>query len=206
MNHSNSVFIKRFRMKIELDGIAKWLDEARPASAEPVAAELASAEPTSAESPVQWLPWNHRLSGHHAHAKWESFRNEMDASVFACLADREGCRQLMRDLSHRADFVPEATWLAIGKNEAGLDTPLATIQGLRSGPVQGSIQNIGVVPNWRGRGLGNELIRRCLAGFRDTGCRNVTLEVTTHNLAAIRLYESVGFRSVQTVFKYCYLY
>jgi len=201
MNHSNSVFIKRFRMKIELDAIAKWLDESRPCGDGAYGAQAYGAELS-----MQWLPWNHRLSGHHAHAKWESFRNEMDGSVFACLADREGCRQLMRDLSHRADFVPEATWLAMGKNEAGLDTPLATIQGLRSGPVQGSIQNIGVVPNWRGRGLGKELIRRCLVGFRETGCRNVTLEVTTHNLAAIRLYESVGFRSVQTVFKYCYLY
>ena len=80
-----------------------------------------------------------------------------------------------------------------------------TIQGLRVGPVLGAIQNIGVVPDWRGRGLGKELIRRALGGFLDTGCRTVSLEVTTHNLSAIGLYQSVGFEIAETVFKYCYL-
>ncbi len=199
MNTSHSVFIKRLRMQVDLSGIAQWLDSFRP--------EIAAQSNSSREQgQVVWLPWHSKLIGAHAQAKWESFRHEMDGSVFACLADREGCRQLMRDLAGRTDFVPEATWLAILRDEQGNEQPLATIQGLLANHGYGSIQNIGVIPSWRGRGLGKELLRRCLSGYRDNGCRSVSLEVTTHNLAAIRLYESVGFRVIETVFKYCYLY
>lgn len=199
MNTSHSVFIKRLRMQVDLGGIAKWLDSARPEV-------VAQSDSSRGRGQVVWLPWHSKLIGGHAQAKWESFRHEMDGSVFACLADREGCRQLMRDLAGRTDFVPEATWLAIFRDEQGNEQPLATIQGLLANHGYGSIQNIGVIPSWRGRGLGKELLRRCLSGYRDNGCRSVSLEVTTHNFAAIRLYESVGFRVIETVFKYCYLY
>lgn len=199
MNTSHSVFIKRLRMQVDLSGIAQWLDSVRPEVVVPSDSSVGLGQ-------VVWMPWHSRLIGPHAQAKWESFRQEMDGSVFACLADREGCRQLMRDLSGRSDFVPEATWLAMLRDEQGNEQPIATIQGLRSSPSYGSIQNIGVIPSWRGKGLGKELIRRCLSGYRDNGCRHVSLEVTTHNLAAIRLYESVGFQVIETVFKYCYLY
>jgi ribosomal protein S18 acetylase RimI-like enzyme len=84
----------------------------------------------------------------------------------------------------------------------GKDKGVGTIQGLRSGPGHGAIQNIGVVEAWRGRGVGKELIRRALRGFYLTGCRMVTLEVTTHNFRAIELYESVGFTTIETLYKY----
>jgi ribosomal protein S18 acetylase RimI-like enzyme len=126
----------------------------------------------------------------------------MDGSVFPCLADREGCRQLMRDIATKNAFVSESTWLAVEQPGTPWETALGTIQGLRTSPIQGAIQNIGVIPNARGRGIGRELIRRALLGFHAAGCRNVTLEVTIHNLAAICLYRSVGFVRFETVFKY----
>jgi len=107
----------------------------------------------------------------------------------------------MRDLSQRANFVPEATWLAMGQQPGGLETPAGTIQGLRLDGKLGAIQNIGVVPAFRGRGIGQSLLRLALRGFRDSGCTEVQLEVTVHNLGAIRLYESMGFRYTNTVFK-----
>ncbi len=151
---------------------------------------------------VELLPWHMKLLGMHATAKWDSFRKEMDGSIFPCLADREGCRQLMRDIAAKSTFVPAATWLAVEHPGTEWEVPLGTIQGLRTGAVQGAIQNIGVVPSARGRGIGRELIRRALLGFQAAGCRNVSLEVTVHNLAAISLYRSVGFVRAETVFKY----
>lgn len=155
-----------------------------------------------ATAPIELLPWHPRLVGLHARAKWESFRNEMDGNVFPCLADQEGCKQLMRDITSKSNFVPEATWLAVCQPGSPEETVLGTIQGLQTGPALGAIQNIGVVPASRGRGIGRELIRRSLQGFRDAGCRIVTLEVTVHNLAAIRLYQAMGFVYAETVFKY----
>jgi ribosomal protein S18 acetylase RimI-like enzyme len=141
----------------------------------------------------------------HAQVKWESFRQEMDGNVFPSLANREGCRQLMRDISTKTTFVPEATWLACTKGLTGKDEGIGTIQGLRSGALHGAIQNIGVVASWRGRGVGKELLRRSLRGFYLTGCRFVTLEVTTHNLRAMELYESVGFQRIETLYKYSFI-
>jgi hypothetical protein len=151
---------------------------------------------------VDFLEWENRLVLPHALCKWESFRREIDANVFPCLAEREGCKQLMRDIAQKDNFVPEATWLAYLR-PVGTRTiqAVGTIQGLRTNSQNGAIQNIGVVPDFRGKGIGRELIRRSLIGFRSQGCRYVNLEVTIHNLGAIRLYESIGFAKVETVFK-----
>jgi ribosomal protein S18 acetylase RimI-like enzyme len=176
-----SVYFKRYRMRIDL----------------PIqtGAELV-------DSRLCFLPWQEKHLELHALAKWESFRREMDASVFPCLGDREGCRQLMRDLSQKSSFVPEASWLVVADLGEAEETPVGTIQGLRTELFEGAIQNIAVVPKWRGNGIGRELIRRALLGFSTAGCKQVRLEVTIHNHAAIRLYENVGFRKVETVFKY----
>lgn len=176
-----SVFFKRYRMQVELP---------------------CRIGERKSDDGVELLAWHPKLLGSHALAKWESFRNEMDGSVFPCLADREGCRQLMRDIATKNTFVPEATWLAVECPGTELEVPLGTIQGLRTGTVHGAIQNIGVVPGARGRGIGRELIRRALLGFQAAGCRSVSLEVTIHNLAAIGLYRSIGFVRTETVFKY----
>jgi GNAT superfamily N-acetyltransferase len=176
-----SVFFKRYRMRTDLP---------------------CRIPERTIQDDVTFLPWHPKLLGMHALAKWESFRNEMDGSVFPCLADREGCRQLMRDIAGKNSFIPEASWLAVEGAGTEWESPLGTIQGLRTNPLQGAIQNIGVVPAARGRGIGRELIRRALLGFLAAGCRTVTLEVTVHNGSAIRLYRSVGFQRLETVFKY----
>jgi [ribosomal protein S18]-alanine N-acetyltransferase len=154
---------------------------------------------------LRFEPWAERQLGQHSSAKWESFRHEIDATVFPCLGQRDGCRQLMRDMVGRNNFLPEATWLALEQRTSGpfgLGTkPVGTIQGLRSNATEGAIQNIGVVPASRGQGIAKQLLARSLLGFREVGCLSVHLEVTIHNLNAIKLYESLGFVYVETVFK-----
>ena len=139
------------------------------------------------ESVFRFVPWSEKVLGQHALAKRDSFRLEIDANVFPCLGDRDGCRQLMRDISLRANFVPEATWLAIADPEGKPEVPAETIQGLRLNTKEGAIQNVGGLPQFRGMGLGRELRQLSLQGFRETGCCKVNLEVTIHNTGAIRL-------------------
>ncbi len=151
---------------------------------------------------VTLLPWSTNLLRDHALVKFESFRNEIDANVFPCLARKDGCRDLMRDLTNRKDFVPEATWLAVVPSESTPRwSPIGTIQGIVSTPRQGAIQNLGIIPEYRGKGIGSSLLDAALQGFESIGCTHVSLEVTVQNSAAIRLYHSVGFRIAQTVFK-----
>ncbi len=55
------------------------------------------------------------------------------------------------------------------------------------------IQTIEVLPAMRGRGAGNELLRRIEDSVRELGARSIWLHVDSQNTGALRLYESRGF-------------
>ena len=55
------------------------------------------------------------------------------------------------------------------------------------------INNIAVHPDFRGRGLGEALLKHVLSRVRDEGAVFVSLEVRVTNAAARRLYERLGF-------------
>jgi [ribosomal protein S18]-alanine N-acetyltransferase len=55
------------------------------------------------------------------------------------------------------------------------------------------IQTIEVLPAMRGRGIGNELLRRIEDSVRHLGAQAIWLHVDSQNAAAIRLYESHGY-------------
>ncbi len=180
-------YIKRYRMEVRLDRVP---------------AEAWSEVPEG----YQLLAWHPRLLTQHADIKWESFREEIDVHVFPCLGERDGCRRLMREISSRKDFVPEATWLACRLSDFHLTLPQSpdacgTVQGLMTSGREGAIQNLGVHPQFRDLRIGRALLSAALHGFREVGCRYAHLEVTVQNTAAIRLYERFGFNRVETLFK-----
>jgi ribosomal protein S18 acetylase RimI-like enzyme len=175
-------YFKRFRMEIRLEQVA--LDKLP---------ELEG---------ILFFPWSSALLNKHAGVKLDSFRDEIDSHIFPCLAEKEGCRSLMREIANRSNFAPAATWLAVRRSEFDQEVqPCGTVQGLLSSPREGAIQNLGVHPDFRGMGIGRALIIHALRGFRDAGCMFANLEVTVQNTAAIRLYERFGFRRVETLFK-----
>jgi ribosomal protein S18 acetylase RimI-like enzyme len=75
------------------------------------------------------------------------------------------------------------------------------VQGLFDDRRQGGIQNLGVVPEYRGRGLGRALLLRALDGFMSVGVRRAFLEVTATNGPAVHTYRAVGFRAVKTLYR-----
>ena len=149
----------------------------------------------------RFVPWNEALLDVHARTKFRSFRSEIDARVFPCLGDLEGCRRLMKEIRGKSGFLAAATWLVVCNGATGDLEWCGTIQGVVDRHGSGSIQNIGVVPGHRGRGLGTSLIEQALAGFRGHGLRKATLEVTASNSRAVRLYQQLGFRKAKTVYK-----
>jgi hypothetical protein len=158
------------------------------------------------EAPVppgyRMLPWRADLLEIHAQTKFLSFADEIDSHVFPCLGDPEGCLRLMREIAAKPGFLPEATWLAVYDDPATAQPDYCgTIQGIDTQNGFGSIQNLGVVPSHRGRGLGRRLLRHALDGFWQAGLTRVSLEVTAENRSAIRLYRQQGFKVVKTVFK-----
>jgi ribosomal protein S18 acetylase RimI-like enzyme len=147
-------------------------------------------------------PWNRSMQRAHADAKYSSFRDELDSNVFACLGSRDGCQRLMHEISCRHGFIAEATWLVTHVDSRTRQVRNAgTVQGIQDQAEVGSIQNLGIAPEHRGRGVGTALLVRSLCGFQSVGIKFVTLEVTSHNLGALRLYQRTGFQIVRTVYK-----
>lgn len=143
-----------------------------------------------------WVPWEEGLLADHAEVKFQSFRREIDAYVFPCLGDRYGCQRLMREIRRKPGFLACATWLI-----ACPEGYVGTVQGVMDqGPI-GAIQNLGVIPAYRGMGLGRALVYRALAGFQQAGLRRAYLEVTAENASAVQLYRSLGFRRAKTLYK-----
>ena len=175
-----SSYFKRFRMDADL---------------------AAPRHPRPLPSGYRFVPWNEALLDVHARTKFRAFRSEIDATVFPCLGDLEGCRRLMREIRGKPGFLATATWLVVCNDARGELEWCGTIQGVVDRLGMGSIQNIGIVPAHRGRGLGTSLIEQSVAGFRGHGLRRASLEVTASNTRAVRLYQQLGFRKAKTVYK-----
>ena len=168
-------YFKRFRMEIDLN-------------------DLPPPEPLPPG--YTWVAWHDSLLDVHADVKAQCFAEEIDAVVFPSLANREGCYYLMREISRKPGFLADATWMIAHGASCG-----ATVQGLRERSGLGAIQNLGVAPTYRSRGLGRALLLKALYGFWRAGLGRALLEVTAQNDAAVRLYRRVGFRCRKTLYK-----
>jgi mycothiol synthase len=169
-------YFKRFRMEIDL--VAPLPDvPALPAG-------------------FAWAPWEDDLLEAHAHVKQLCFADEIDGLVFPNLVCRDGCIRLMREIRNRWGFRPSATWLMTHEGQF-----IGTIQGVGERGGIGAIQNVGVIPGYRGRGLGTALVLKSLHAFRDAGHALGRLEVTADNVAAVKLYRRLGFRFRKTLYK-----
>lgn len=145
-------------------------------------------------SDIHFLPWQPNRLGDHALAIWKSFQDEPDTMTFPSLGHETGCRDLLHAIASLPHFCPEATWLAVGS-----DGPVGSIQGLLE-LGRGEIQNLGVIPGERGRGIAGALLRRAVEGYWEIGCHKVSLEVAASNEAALGLYRKFGFRPYKTVY------
>jgi ribosomal protein S18 acetylase RimI-like enzyme len=174
-------YFKRFRMEIDVEG-----------------ALLPQIELPAGYRPLSWRP---SLLAAHADTKFRCFRCEIDANVFPCLGNLEGCRRLMGEIARRDGFLKTATWLMEYQRPRRRVEYCGTIQGVAEPDGLGCIQNVGVAPEHRGLGLGTMLVVRALEGFRQAGLDRVRLEVTAENTGAVRLYQRMGFRKVRTVYK-----
>lgn len=171
-------YFKRFRMEIDLGGLTPGTPWLPPG--------------------YRFVPWDASLLPAHAETKYQSFRCELDANVFPCLGDFDGCVRLMQEISQKEGFLGEATWLVVYGSQQEF---CGTIQGIRDRSGMGAIQNLGITPEHRNRGIGTSLLFQSLHGFRRAGLRRVFLEVTAQNEGAIKLYRRLGFYRSRTVYK-----
>lgn len=175
-----STYFKRFRMEADL---------------------LIPRRPPVLPEGYRLVAWNEALIDAHARTKFQAFCEEIDAVVFPCLGDLEGCRRLMREIRKKPGFLADATWLVARVVAPGQHAWCGTIQGVVDRFGTGMIQNVGVVPGHRGLGLGSLLVQQAMGGFGRAGLRKASLEVTAENASAVKLYRRLGFRQARTVYK-----
>jgi ribosomal protein S18 acetylase RimI-like enzyme len=212
----NLSYYKRYRMEIDLRRRPRLASRpVAPATSSPVSRGqfLARARqlvgerarpmvdvPLLLPTGYRLIPWSDDLLYDHAEVKYLSFRDELDATLFPCFGELEACLRLMREIRQRDGFVPEATWLARSVGTDAVEN-CGTIQAIRTHRHRANIQNIGVVPRHRSRGVGLGLIDAALDGLQLVGVHHVSLEVTAENASAVKLYQRIGFRTVRTLYK-----
>lgn len=113
------------------------------------------------------------------------------AAYRGSFADRPGFPDTARDewidsLSATDDLRPEDSRVAL--TDGGEPVGFVTVS-------DGWIDQVGVVPAWRGRGLGAHLTARSLTALKKAGGREVWLAVNIDNPGARVLYERLGFRA-----------
>jgi ribosomal protein S18 acetylase RimI-like enzyme len=92
------------------------------------------------------------------------------------------------ELTSDAEFDRELCLLADG------DQALA---GVALCWTSGFVKDLVVHESWRRRGLGEALLRQVFVAFAARAAQAVELKVESTNLAAVRLYERVGFHIVE---------
>ena len=153
-------YYKRFRMEVDLAHLGR---------------------PAPLPRPFRWVAWSDDLLHAHAQVKYACFRDELDAFVFPCLGDRQGCLRLMREIRRKAGFLPGATWMI-----AGPDGYCATIQGVAD------LARRGVRFVNRQGGSGTRLLLDALLQRADVDARSIEgYEILEYTHAAVAAYEQV---------------
>jgi mycothiol synthase len=124
------------------------------------------------------------------------------AMVNASFADHPTYFHLDLDAVERAHTAPGFDLDGIAL-VAAADRPGPAVGFVRSyveaddtGAPVGVIGHVGVLPAWRGRGLGRLLVRWALRRFASLGLDRAELSVVATNASALRLYATEGFETI----------
>ncbi len=139
--------------------------------------------------------WEERFGEEIAHLVAAAYRGHVDSDINDQYRTIPGARHFLTNIIRFPGcgvFSPFCSLVAIDDRTGRIcGACLTSLVSENSGHVT----QLCVLPAVRGSGLGYELLRQALIRLREAGCITVSLTVTCSNVDAIRLYESVGFRS-----------
>ncbi len=159
---------------------------------------IASLPHREPQTGVTFCSYSDRLNEELAHLVSASYRGHVDSEINDQYRTIPGARHFLTNIVRFpgcGNFSPASSTLAIDQRSGRVcGACLASSVSSRSGHVT----QLCVLPAIRGARLGYELLRRTLLNMANAGCSGVSLTVTASNVAAIRLYESVGFKTHST--------
>jgi peptide alpha-N-acetyltransferase len=95
---------------------------------------------------------------------------------------------------------PDLTWLAIDKGRI-IGSVVCEIKE-RKRRLRGYIAMLSVEPEYRRRGIAQDLVMQCLLVMREAGCFMATLETEVINVKATSLYTKLGFQKDKLLLRY----
>ncbi len=142
---------------------------------------------------VAFCQWTEHLSEEVAHLVSAAYRGHVDSEINDQYRTIPGARHFLTNIVKYpgcGTFSPTASIIAIDQRSGRVcGACLASMVSAKSGHVT----QLCVLPAIRGARLGYELLRQTLMRMVEAGCTSISLTVTSSNMDAIRLYESVGF-------------
>ena len=145
---------------------------------------------------MRFLPWTDSQLRPASELIAEAYAGHVDANVtedYRSVSSAERFLQQTINRGSRGRFLPEASLVA---RQASSPTLRGICLGRMVGASVGHLTQLCVAPDWRGFGIGSELLRRAVDGFRRAGCDAVSLTVTASNERAVQLYARAGFRTL----------
>ena len=85
-----------------------------------------------------------------------------------------------------------------GDNIVGMVSILLTVSTAEGGRAAW-LEDMIVHPDWRGKGIGEQLLNEAVNGARAAGCTRITLLTDATNSSAMRFYRRAGFARSQMV-------
>ncbi|HLH05335.1 MAG TPA: GNAT family N-acetyltransferase [Bryobacteraceae bacterium] len=159
---------------------------------------IARLAPATVGHAVKFHAWAERFNEEIAHLVAAAYRGHIDSEINDQYRTIPGARHFLGNIIRYpgcGTFSAEGSVVAIdSKSGRVCGAALASTVS----PTSGHITQLCILPAIRGARLGYELLRQALVRLSSLGCGTVSLTVTASNAGAIRLYESVGFRSVST--------
>jgi len=172
------MYFKRYRMEISLAG--------------------RNLAPPGLPEGYRFEPWNPALLDAFAEAKYLSFCGEIDANVFPCLGELDGCRRLMQEIACKPGFLPETTWL-LTRGPSRKSCNVGQIANLAEMRQVGNVLHSGAGPY--GRGSKPAEFCGTVQGIRDVGglgaIQNLGITPAHRNggLGTVLLFQALqGFR------------
>jgi len=71
------------------------------------------------------------------------------------------------------------------------------VEGIPISDKEWLINALAVLPNYRRKGIGQELVKRLISNLKNKGWKKVSLYVRSNNIPAIKFYQKLGFTIVK---------
>lgn len=147
---------------------------------------------------VTFSSWTDKFREEAAHLVAAAYRGHVDGDINDQYRTIPGARHFLMNIIQYPGcgrFSPRSSIVAIDDSSGRVcGMCLSSLVSDKSGHVT----QLCILPGVRGERLGYELLRLSLADLVAQGCTDVSLTVTCSNVAAIRLYESLGFQVKST--------